>query len=176
MQLRPCGCRAHVDRGVLPDRASHTRLHEFVRTVHVEMPFGLWLRLLRLRGRGVACDQAETLHPRVQPVAAQDAPHPVGRKADPSPLGTCDLRSYPRRAEAGMAQRECGHPYLHHRGDRVRHAGAPAFPGPEDLHTVPLDLPEPPIIGRGMDTVQAARRTHVAKLTRCRKHPHAGTK
>jgi hypothetical protein len=41
------------------------------------MSFGLWLRVLGFRGRGVACDQAETLPPGVEAVAAQDAPDSV---------------------------------------------------------------------------------------------------
>ena len=43
----------------------------------VKAPLGLWLGLLWLRGRGIACDQAEALPPGVEAVAAEDAPDSV---------------------------------------------------------------------------------------------------
>jgi hypothetical protein len=127
--------------------------------IDVQVPLGWRRGPLRLRRGGIASDQAVALGASGQAVAAQHSPDPVGRQADPAPFGSGELGGDPGRAEAGMTQREGDHPLLDQRAGGIGHPRHSALPRPQDLRAVPVQLPLPAVVGRGMDPHgrQAAR-------------------
>jgi hypothetical protein len=146
-------------------------MHQLTGVIDLQVPLRRRLGPLRLWWGGVAGDQAVALGTGGQAVAAQDPPHPVGRQDNPAPLGPGELGGDPGRPEAGMAEGEGDHPLLDQDAGLIRHPRGPTFAWPQDLGAVAVQLPLPPVVGRGMDPHRPTRRPHVAQLSGDREGP-----
>jgi hypothetical protein len=63
-----------------------------------------------------------------------------------------------------MAEREGDHPLLDQHTGLIRHPRHAAFPGPQDLGTVAVQLPLPAVVGGGVNAHRTAPSTDVAQL------------
>jgi hypothetical protein len=67
-------------------------------------------------------------------------------------------------AEAGMAEGEGHHPLLDQHAGLVGHPWWAAFPGPQDLGAMAVQLPLPAVVGGGVDAHGPAGGPDVAEL------------
>jgi hypothetical protein len=92
-----------------------------------QVPLGLGLRARGLGRGGVAGHEGQALGPGGKAVAAQDAPHAVGREHQAAPALARELGGDAPGAEAGVGQAEGQNALLDHRADLVGHPGRPAL-------------------------------------------------
>jgi hypothetical protein len=63
-----------------------------------------------------------------------------------------------------MPKGEGDYPLLDQHAELIGHARRPALSRAQHLWTVPVQLPLPPVIGRGVDPHGPTRRPHIAQL------------
>jgi hypothetical protein len=98
--------------------------------IDLQVSFGRRLRSLRLGWGGVAGDQPIALGARVEAVAAQRPPHPIGQQPDAAPGGSGELGGDAGRTEPGVAKGEGGHSLLDELAGGIDHARHPALSRP----------------------------------------------
>ncbi len=108
----------------------------------------------RLVGRSVAGDQREALGACGEPVAAQDAPDPVGE--GPKPYLALELGRQAARAQAWVGDREREDALLDDAREGIWHLRAPALARPEHLQARGVDLTLPAVVGRAVDAERPA--------------------
>jgi len=104
----------------------------------------------RLVGGRVAGDEGEPFGSRVQAVAAEHLPDPVGRDDDAAPLGPGQLAGYALGAETRVGDREAEDPLLDHLRQLVGHPRTAPLSGTQHLEAVAIDLALPGIEGRAV--------------------------
>ena len=121
----------------------------------------------------VAADQAQTLGPRVQPVALENPPDPVTRDLEAAPLLTTQLQAEAVRPPARLGECQSQDALLDHGRNRIRHSGLAALSRPQQLGPKAHQLMLPAVVGRVVNPQQPAGSPYAAELPGQREQPES---